>query len=246
MTEPYKSLESRIRETMRQHIVDKVKLTTKVIEQPKPQLVIVEEVESVEEISKEKIGQYVKRAAGEMETEAGHRSNMSAAQHKVSDKGPYIKSYVNSYKKSVRRVKGIDLAVKKLTKEEEAIDELAPTAQNPMKAKMDAQRQQVQKQKDQLRMQLAQQKAAKQLQAEKNKGEKSLEKIKEQELDERQVVRVRTFGRASKLQQLHNRQYSRLSAAGNTAKAQLHRKRSEEYKRIMYMAKDNPDKLPSI
>lgn len=68
--------------------------------------------------------------------------------------------------------------------------------------------------------------------------------IHEEALDERMQQRIRTFGRASKLQQLHSTQYSRLSSAGNHAKAEAHRKRAMEYKRIAYQAKDNPDKLP--
>jgi hypothetical protein len=147
-------------------------------------------------------------------------------------------------KKSWEEVEVVD------KKEEIEIVELAPAptqTQDPMKEKMAAQKQQVQKQRDQLKLQLAQQKAAKQMQAAKSQGEKSLEKIKEDdELDEMQSQRIRTFGRASKLQQLHATQYSRLAASGNLAKAEAHRKKANEYKRIQYMAKDNPDKLPSI
>jgi hypothetical protein len=122
--------------------------------------------------------------------------------------------------------------------------EAEPGQPDPMKDKMAQQKAQVQKQKDQLRMQIAQQRAAKQEQAMKEKGEKSLEKIKEDELDERMHQRTKTFGRASKLQKLHSAQYSKLSSTGNHAKAEGHRKRAIEYKRIMYQAKDNPDKLP--
>lgn len=66
----------------------------------------------------------------------------------------------------------------------------------------------------------------------------------EEELTERQVMRVRTFGRATKLQKLHAMRYSRFAAAGDLAKAEAHRKRAQEYKRISYMALDNPAKLP--
>lgn len=319
MTEPYKSLENRIREMARQTMQKKLdegrakmRLTTKIMEEPKPEPEMIEEGVEDDEAkikgmgwTKNKLDKWVHphhpdygngRAKNVLE-DLPDLEKLRAKKAEIKARGTIKKEEVeidelsndtlNSYKKKAKidrdhgtkkmvqgygsgvdtrhkRSAGISAANVKLgkawvpphlpfhtiplKKEEVEIEELASTgAPNPMKAKMDAQRQQVQKQKEQIRMQLAQQKAAKQEQAMKQKGEKSLEKIKEtEELDERQVMRVRTFGRASKLQQLHNKQYSRFAASGDMAKAELHRKRAIEYKRIQYQAKDNPGKLPVV
>jgi hypothetical protein len=148
-------------------------------------------------------------------------------------------------------------------------------AVDPLKAKMNAQRQQIQKQKDQVRMQLAQSKAKKEIQDLKTKGQQQLAK-EDEELDEagkvydpitkkmvpRKPIKVKmgggtkevkeaaiaddNFGRANYWYRQHTNRYQALVKRGDLAQAEVHRKKAAEYKRRSYGALDNPDKQLKI
>lgn len=209
-----------------------------------------EEAEPIAELSKKTLGSYIKQASHElpskeMEVDDIYKHGYSDKHGQPDDKKKVkVRADLDNRERNIQnRHAGIDKATDRLTKEQ-AVDELAPMV-DPNKAKMDAQRMQLQKQRDALKMQIQKQKGDRQMQAAKAKGQEEIQKIKEDELSERQVMRVRTFGRAAKLQNLHNRQYNRLSANGNLAQAEAHRKRAMEYKRIAYTARDNPNRLPT-
>lgn len=209
-----------------------------------------EEVERIDELSKKTLGSYIKQASHElpskeMEVDDIYKHGYSDKHGQPDDKKKVkVRADLDNRERNIQnRHAGIDKATDRLTKEQ-VVDELAPMV-DPNKAKMDAQRMQLQKQRDALKMQIQKQKGDRQMQAAKAKGQEEIQKIKEDELSERQVMRVRTFGRAAKLQNLHNRQYNRLSANGNLAQAEAHRKRAMEYKRIAYTARDNPGRLPT-
>lgn len=206
-----------------------------------------EEVEPVDEISKEKLSNYVKGAAQNM-------SDLKAIGAAAAKTHP--EAAKAHYKTAAKRKAGIDKAVDKLYKEEaptppeevklDPIEELAP-AQNPLQQKLAAQRDQLQKQKEQIRLQIAQQKAAKQEQIMKQKGEKELQKVKEGEEGVDEAYRIRTFRSANRLQQLHQSRIQQLSRQGDPRARRLialHRQRAMELKRIAYSARDNPEKLP--
>lgn len=155
-------------------------------------------------------------------------------------------------KKVVKLVKDLENHEKQELKHEE-VEEATAIQPNPeaaeAKNKMTQERDQVQKQKQQLRLQLAQQKAAKQMAAMKSAGEKSLEKVKEEKENHRRFAeltewQIRTFNRAQKLEKLHQDRYTRFAASGDRAKAEMHRKKAIELKRLAYTAQDNPAKLP--
>jgi hypothetical protein len=111
----------------------------------------------------------------------------------------------------------------------EPVEEAITSVQNPVETKLNTQRQQIEKQKGQIRLQIQQQKAAKQISTMKDEGKKQIQKIKEETLDEA-VAR----GRATKLAKLHHDRYSMLSRSGNAKEAEMHRRKSEEYKRLAY------------
>jgi hypothetical protein len=113
-------------------------------------------------------------------------------------------------------------------------------------AKLDSQRKNMAKQKQNMQANLQKQKQAKAAQDAKDRAmeDDELKKVRAEET-ELTEWRVHNYERASKLQALHNRLYNRLSAAGDLVKAEMHRKKASEYKRILYTAKDNPGKLPS-
>lgn len=255
-----------------------------------------EKLEPVDEISNTVKQNYIKKLSStEKQSKAAGNFFWNSSFHpkEVDGKKAKHKSHMEFAKKEYQ--KGTFNSLKK--EDAEPIEELAPP--DPNKAKLDAQRQQIQKQRDAMRLNLQKQKAQKQMQIDKEKGQEQLSKIKEaeddpetkiksmgwsknsigkwthpdhkyygnsraknviedlpdleknkkkltkeEELSEMMPQHVRTFGRASKLQKLHALQYQRLSAAGDLAGAERHRKRSIELKRVAYMAKDNPDKLP--
>lgn len=158
----------------------------------------------------------------------------------------------------------------------EGLEEDIGGAVDPLKAKMDAQRQQIQKQKDQVRMQLAQSKAKKQIQDLKSKGQQQLAKEETEDLDEagkvydpitkkmvpRKPIKVKmgggtkevkeaaladdNFGRANYWYRQHTNRYQALVKRGDLAQAEVHRKKAAEYKRRSYGALDNPDKQLKI
>jgi hypothetical protein len=207
------------------------------IDRATDRLIKKEEVE-IEEISKEKLEKYVYRAV----TDHGMANFGKRMTTNPKEKAAYTKAETN-------RKKGISTAINKLDKKEEVeapeieIVELAPANVS----QQDAQRQRLQKQKQAMQAQLQKQKQAKAAQDAKDRSleqdELKKARVESVELDERTAGHVHNYERAAKLQNLHNRLYNRLSAAGNLHDAEKHRKKAVEYKRIAYAAKDNPGRL---
>lgn len=251
MTESYKSLETKIRERQLQTVRERMeaaalkrgKVETKDIE-PAP---IVEDVESVDEISKEKLGAYVKGATQDIDNISSELTKRHIRYNSFGDKEA-AKGALGLAAKHLKRKAGVAKAVDKLVyapmknEEAEPVEELM---QSPLQQKIAQEKQQMQKQRDQIKLQIAKEKAAKQEQAMKQKGQQELAKIKEEELDER--VRFSptpaNFGRAQRFSKLHAQAYQRLAAQGELGRAELHRKRMIEWKRRAYMAHDNPNHL---
>jgi hypothetical protein len=202
-----------------------------------------EEVEPVDEISKEKLGRYVKAAATDLYDRGRDRMLMG-----ITDKASREEMRKHSAK-TRRRESAVSQAVDKLTYEPMRKEEVEPVEeviqQNAMQMKIAAQRQQEAKQKQQIKLQIDKQKAAKQEQIMKQKGQQELSKIKEGELEERFLIHPapNNFGRANRFSRLHQQAYQRLASQGQLGRAELHRKRMIEWKRRAYMAHDNPEKL---
>lgn len=133
MTEPYKSLETKIRERQLQTVRERMeaaalkhgKVTAKEVA-PEP---ITEEVEPVEEISKEKLGRYVKGAMQDVDQSSSELTKRHIRYNSFGDKDA-AKGALALAAKHLKRKAGIEKAVDKLTyepmrKEEvENIDEL--------------------------------------------------------------------------------------------------------------------------
>jgi len=237
----YKSLETIIREKQREDLMKRMqeaavkrgKVTSDVLkEEPKPEELKEEApVEGEPLVEAEQVDEHLDKGAS------------------ASD---YIHDFVHSKNKKFdgdskkQRIKRALGAYYK--KNESEVEEAMGGEMSPLQQKMKAQRDQLQKQKDQIRLQIAQQKAAKQEQIMKQKAEQQLQKVKEEkpleEWGNAGPYRVRSFRAARRLQTLHQNRYNQLNARGDRTRAEIHRKRAMELKRIMYNAKDNPERAP--
>lgn len=191
-----------------------------------------EEVEQVDEISKAKLASYVKQAQADTDIasgELGRRNAEYARGNKAAIAGAAAIAA-----KHLKRKMGIHKALDKMVKEDEVEEAISPTAN-----KLDAQRQQLQKQKDAVKMSIAKQKGQKELAALKQKGQQELQKIKEDDQVDESFL-TPSYGRAAKLQRLHTMRAARLAQSGDMKGAELHRKKANEWKRQAYMATNNP------